>query len=253
MASDSFPFPGIGALERAALTAVPAPRVAFDGPFVLRAFRGGTSRANAVSALDPRPDPDMPARVARIEALHGALGLPLRFRSTPLDPEGLAAFLRARGYTEKDETVVLAGLLAPIARPDPAVAVLEAPSPDWMAVIGTAEYQTEARRAEKLDSAPLLLATGGWLLLREDDADAACAAVVVDGGLAGAFDLAVQPAFRRRGLARRILQAGAAWAGAQGAHWLYAQVAAGNAASLATFAGLGFQETYRYRYFLPAR
>lgn len=243
-------FPSVATLERAALTAIPAPRVAFDGPFVLRAFRGGTGRANAVSALDPAPDPEMPARVARIEALYAAQGIPLRFRSTPLDPAGLDPFLRARGYSEKDETVILVAPAAAIARPDSAVTVLDAPSPGWMSVIATAEYQTEARRAEKLESAPLLLAKGGWLLLRKDGVDAASAALVVDGGLVGAFDLAVRPEFRRRGLARRILCAGAAWAAEQGARWLYAQVAAANAASRATFEGLGFREAYRYRYLL---
>lgn len=246
MAPDGFP--SVATLERAALTAIPAPRVAFDGPFVLRAFRGGTGRANAVSALDPAPDPEMPARVARIEAFYAAQGIPLRFRSTPLDPAGLDPFLRARGYGEKDETVILISPAAAIARPDAAVTVLDAPSPGWMSVIATAEYQTEARRAEKLESAPLLLAKGGWLLLREDGVDAASAALVVDGDLVGAFDLAVRPEFRRRGLARRILCAGAAWAAEQGARWLYAQVAAANAASRATFEGLGFREVYRYRY-----
>ena len=39
----------IAALERACLTAVPSQRIAYDGEFVVRAFLGGTGRANAAS------------------------------------------------------------------------------------------------------------------------------------------------------------------------------------------------------------
>ena len=44
--------PSILMLERATLTTVPAPRTGFDGPFVVRAFSGGTGRANARSWLN---------------------------------------------------------------------------------------------------------------------------------------------------------------------------------------------------------
>ena len=60
--------PSIVALEQACLTAVPAQRVAFDGNFVLRAFLGGTGRANAASSLSPAADPELLARIARIES-----------------------------------------------------------------------------------------------------------------------------------------------------------------------------------------
>ena len=56
--------PDITALEHACLTAVPAQRVSFDGRFIVRAFLGGTGRANARShhAAVPRPvDGGMPA------------------------------------------------------------------------------------------------------------------------------------------------------------------------------------------------
>jgi len=87
--------PDIAALEHACLTAVPAQRVAFDGSFVVRAFLGGTGRANAASSLRPELDPELAARIARIERRYEALGLPVRFRSTPLDPRGMAELLRA--------------------------------------------------------------------------------------------------------------------------------------------------------------
>ena len=245
--------PDVAALERATLTAVPAPRTGFDGSFVVRAFAGGTGRANAASCLDAAPDPDLAARVARIEARYAALGMPPRFRSTPLDPPGLAGLLAARGYVEKDETLILLAPVAAIAAADAAAAALPAPDADWMAVTATAEHQTPARRREKEGTAPLLTVPGAWITLRDAGAVGAVASVVATGPLAAYFDLAVRPENRRRGLAARTVRAAADWAARQGAAWLFCQVAATNAASIALNRDmLGMQEAYRYRYFVRA-
>ncbi|MBR0649136.1 GNAT family N-acetyltransferase [Roseomonas terrae] len=242
--------PDVLSLERATLTAVPAPRNGFDGPFVLRAFVGGTGRANAASSLDPAPDAALPERVARIEARYAALGLPVRFRSTPLDPPGLVELLASRGYVAKDETAVLVAPIGTIAVPDAAAESRSAPDADWMAVTATAEHQGPRRREEKQGTAPLLTVPGAWITLRENGAAMAVASVVAAGPLAGYFDLAVRPEFRRRGLAARAVRAAADWARGQGAEWLFCQVAAANIASLALNAGLGMREAYRYTYWV---
>ena len=237
---------GTAALERACLTALPAPRQAFDGPFVAKLFLGGTGRGNAVSSLDPAPDADLAARILRIEALYARHGLPCRFRLTPLDPPGLEPLLAARGYAEGEETIVHAGPLS--AQPDPAAHRLDGPEPAWMAVVSTAEYQTEARRAEKLRMPDLLAAPAGWFVLREDGVEAACLLAVADGPWCGIFDLATRPKFRRRGLGERLIRAAAHWAGGLGATRLWAQVASTNTASLALQRRVGLAEAYRYRY-----
>jgi GNAT superfamily N-acetyltransferase len=233
--------PGILAIERATLTAVPAPRVIFDGPFVVRRFLGGTGRANAACGLDPHPDPDLAARIERIEAFYARMGQPCRFRSTPLDPAGLGRLLQARGYRRHDESQVICGPLAGFARSDPGAEILAEPEPRWMAVVATAEHQLPARRGEKAGMPALLAVPAAWVLLHEDGVAAACAFVTADGPLAGLFDLAVRSDFRRRGLGRRVMAAAGAWA--------YAQVAATNTASLTLNAGLGLTERYRYAYF----
>ena len=240
----------VAALERACLTALPALRQGFDGSFVLKAFLGGTGRANSCCSLDPAPDPDLAARIARIEATYHRLGLTSRFRSTPLDPPGLAAALVARGYAiDKDDTIVHAGPIAAIALADPAVRDESGPTEAWMALVATAEYQTPARRAEKLRNPELLAARGAWLVLRQDGIDAACLFAVADGPYCGIFDLATRPEFRRRGLGARLIRAAADWAGRLSAEILYAQVAANNRASCALQASLGLREAYRYRYY----
>jgi ribosomal protein S18 acetylase RimI-like enzyme len=241
--------PMVDLLERASHTAVPAARTGFDGPFLVRAFLGGTGRANAVSALSAAPDPELPARLARIEATYARLGLAPRFRSTPLDPPGLDAALRARGYAPDEGSLVMAGP-AGFAAPDPAVEVLAAPDEDWLSVIATAGYQTEARRREKTMAPPMMLVPAAWLLLRLDGRPAAVAQVAADGALAGLFDVAVHPDFRRQGLARRVLAAATHWAGTHGASTAWLQVSASNDGAVALYRAMGLSERYRYRYFL---
>ena len=242
--------PSIAALERTCLTAVPAQRVAFDGNFVMRAFLGGTGRANAASSLSPAADPELSARIARIESRYEALKLPVRFRSTPLDPLGMAEALTARGYVSKDETIIFLTKVQGVARTDDAVHVLAAPDEDWMAVTATAEHQVPARRAEKERAVSMMMVPAAWLVLYGRAKPVACISVVADGPLAGFFDLAVVPEARRRGLGSRITRAAAQWAAAQGAEWLWAQVSSANRASCAAQQSLGMREAYRYIYFV---
>ena len=157
--------PSIAALERACLTAVPAQRVAFDGNFVVRAFLGGTGRANAASSLSAEADPELSARIARIESRYEALKLPVRFRSTPLVPPDMAELLTARGYVSKDETIIFLAKIRGVARSDDAVRVLAAPDEDWMAVTATAEHQVPARRTEKERAVSMMMVPAAWLVL----------------------------------------------------------------------------------------
>ena len=242
--------PDVASLERACLTAVPAQRVAFDGSFVVRSFLGGTGRANAASSLWPADDRDLAARVARIEARYEAQDLPVRFRSMPLDPPGLAEMLSARGYVTRDETIIFVVPAEDIARADADVVVLPAPDANWMAVTATAEHQVPARRAEKERAVGMMMVPAAWLILHEGSKPVACLSVVADGELAGFFDLAVVPEARRRGLSARITRAAAHWARAQGARWIWAQVAANNQASCAAQQSLGMREAYRYVYYM---
>ncbi|WBV43123.1 GNAT family N-acetyltransferase [Pseudoroseomonas cervicalis] len=241
----------VAELERASHSAVPALRTAFDGPFLLRAFLGGTGRANAVSSLDPAQDGGLAARLDRIEAAYAKIGLPPRFRSTPLDPPGLEEALLARGYAEKDESLVMAGPLSGFAAPDAAVELLDGPSEEWFSILSTADYQTEARRAEKRQAVQMMLLPAAWLLLRVEGRPAAVGQVASDGQLVGFFDIATAPEFRRQGLGGRLVAAGAAWGQQQGALTGWLQVSAGNTSARSVYERLGMREIYRYRYFLP--
>ena len=67
-------------------------------------------------------------------------------------------------------------------------------------------------------------------------------------GWAGLTAIEVDPAHRRRGLARTLTGALAAQAAARGADHLYLQVEDGNAAARALYHRLGFTDHHGYHY-----
>lgn len=250
MSGSGLALPDVAMLERAALNAVPAPRVAFDGALVLRAFHGGTGRANATCALSDAPDPALPARLKRMEAFYQRAGLKPRWRSTPLDPPGVLDLLAAQGFTQRDSTSVMAGRPG-LAQADEAVTAHEdGPNEAWLSVVATVEYQVEARQKEKLEQLPLIAMPCAWLVLRVGGVPAASGFVVADGSLLGFFDIAVRPDFRRQGLAQRLMKAGAAWGAARGAAFPWLQVSTENVGAQALYRALGFVEAYRYTYWV---
>lgn len=107
-------------------------------------------------------------------------------------------------------------LLAPAAAGDPGVELAEVPDADHPRVRRARRYRDELR---------VFTVAGGVLVLGR--------------GLAGRAEVAVEvdPAYRGRGLGRRL--AGAARALATGPLW--AQVAPGNAASLRAFLAAGYR------------
>ena len=71
---------------------------------------------------------------------------------------------------------------------------------------------------------------------------------VLDGDWLGIHDLAVEPAQRRRGLARAALAALLDWGASRGALTAWLHVEVGNTAALALYEPLGFTAHHGYRY-----
>ena len=126
------------------------------------------------------------------------------------------------------------------------VEVGESPPPGWFELAVGGE-PSAAQRAV-LTSGPRV----GFASLREGGAVVGVArGCVVDDHLHIAV-LEVRSGHRRRGCARRLLAGLDAWAAAHGARRRVLQVATHNEGALALYRGLGYVESHRYRYWVPA-
>lgn len=89
--------------------------------------------------------------------------------------------------------------------------------------------------------AKLLKSPGAFALAAVDAAPVGLILMRAFAGEAEVLTLAVEPSHRRLGVARALLQAGAAQARAMGAEALFLEVAADNAAAIALYREAGFE------------
>jgi N-acetylglutamate synthase len=236
-------------VEETCLNAFPALQQVLLGDWLLRFAPGVSRRANSVNPRGPRCR-RRAAAIAAAERLYPARGLPAIFRVLTLADPALDRALAARGYTMEGETCVLWGAIGGLAAAaDPEVRLLEAPAPAWLAAMARLQGHTPAqaptyRRIVEAIAIPVRFAQ-----IAEGGAPAALAYGAIHDGLLCYESVVTAPDRRRRGLARRVIAALAAWAREEGAQGACLQVEAGNAPARALYAGFGLAgELYRYHY-----
>ncbi|WP_225846186.1 GNAT family N-acetyltransferase [Streptomyces sp. HPF1205] len=223
-------------LDELASRAWPATETARLGQWTLRASGGFTRRANSVLvAGDPgRPLPDALDAVAR---WYGERGLPPYLQMPDRSPH--AAGAAALGWAREGDTVVRTAPLAPLLElPREGVSLSRVPEAAWLAAY---------HRTGDLAGAALAVVSGGpsvWFAT----APGAIGRAVVDGRWALFGAVEVEPAFRRRGLARAVMGALARRAYEEGAGAACLQVEADNTAARALYDGLGFTDHHGYHY-----
>jgi GNAT superfamily N-acetyltransferase len=214
----------------------------------LRWAGGFTGRANSALAVgDPgRPVPDALRAVCDFAHDRGIQPMVQVIRDSPNERAVVAeGWFQATRHHRGHEVVVLT---TPLTGTSPAggVEVHDEPTPEWWALtLGPGEDNPAARS----------VLTGGKVGYGVATLDGATAGVVrgalVDGWL-HVGRLEVDPAFRRRGLAKALMGALHTWGAEHGADHAVLQVAEGNAGALALYAGLGYAPHHRYRYWVPA-
>jgi GNAT superfamily N-acetyltransferase len=225
-----------------------AHRTELDG-WLLAADQGWTGRANSVLPFRTpnRPLAELLDVARRFYTEHG---LPLQLQLPMPAREQLDAELAARGWTRQRAAVVLtrrlAGLGSPVAgrAADPPVELTGTPDQDWLAACSY-------RGSPLPDHAAQLLVrhdTPAFASIRLAGRTVAVARGCVDQGWLGISSVQVAPDYRRQGLASRLVERLADWAGGHGATHCYLQVDEGNQPALALYARLGFTEHHRYHY-----
>lgn len=235
-------------LECLAFNAWPALRTCLRDGWVLRFADGHTKRANSANALRQGTGPLGP-RLDAFEADYRRAGLTPVFRVTPLAESGLDEALAARGHTRFDESLVMTAALggAP-APPAPGVDLDPDPEAGWLDELASAAGAAPRERATLARMLACLVPAAIFVRVREEGQARAFAMGVVEDGHLGVFEVLTVPAARGRGLARRALEALAAWGMRQGAARAYLQVTESNAPARALYAKSGFETAYRYHY-----
>jgi ribosomal protein S18 acetylase RimI-like enzyme len=223
------------------------------GGWRLNATDGFSLRINACWPLG-EPDRDPEAAIDAVEAFYAERGLPVRFKLTDgaTSPIDLADRLERRGYTPHGETLLMTGPVVGAA--DPEVVLSADPDPAFEALLVASAKGNAADARERLEALGRIPAPARFARLTVEGRTAALGACAVDGEAVGIFGMRTDPDFRRRGLARRVLDALLAEAAGLGARTAYLQVEEANTPAIALYAARGFSTAYRYRYWsLPAR
>lgn len=213
------------------------------GDWELRASGGFTGRANSVAAIDS-PGMVFGDAVTAVREFYDQRGLPalaqvivgseqeLSFRSAGWDA--------VSGY---DGAVVQVADLAVAYTGAADVRVSSRADDDWLANYGRVNDLTAARAVMEGPEQVAFLSIGSPAV--------AIGRVVVTGQWAGLSAVEVQPAYRRQGMAKRIVEASFAWAVEHGASKAYLQTMRANSAALALYAPYGFVDHHEYVYLRP--
>ncbi|SEF36035.1 Acetyltransferase (GNAT) family protein [Amycolatopsis pretoriensis] len=223
----------------------------------LRWAGGFTGRANSALAVgDPgRPIPDALRAVCDFAHDRGIQPMVQVIRDSPNERAVVAEgwFQATRHHRGHEVTVLTVDNLSfHVKAPPPGVdnrhfhvKVADEPTADW--------WELTLGPGEDIPAARSVL-TGGKVGYGVATLDGVVAGVVrgalVDGWL-HVGRLEVDPAFRRRGLAKTLMGALHTWGAEHGADHAVLQVAEGNAGALALYAGLGYAPHHRYRYWVP--
>lgn len=241
-------------LEDATINSWPGAFLVKDGAWFLRLTPGHPSRrANSLSVLDPADGENAPQRLIAMMAACRRLGAEPVVRWTPLMPAELDRALDAAGFRAFEETRVLTAPLAPLAQsaPEGEIELMEAAPAERAAYAD----RLVALGGEAPEFGGLLAAILGRIALpavlavaKAGGRPVAAALTVIDGPLAGIFEVITAADARRAGHGTRAVRAALAHARTQGATTGWLQVKTANTGAAAAYARLGFAEVYRYHY-----
>ena len=238
-------------VEEAGLNALQTQRQLFYDGWLLRLSPGKAKRARSVN---PHFGSTLPidAKIGHCEALYARHGLPALFRITPfVRPPDLEPALAALGYDAFDETLVMATPLSPAPAVPRRVAGITLGPVDadaFVDIVGDLRGSPAAQRQAHRERLANSLLTNRMLVLRSGGKIACAAQIVIDGGVAGLYDVMTAEDARGRGYATRACASLLAWAAQQGARVAHLQVDANNEPALAAYRKFGFATLYTYHY-----
>ena len=233
-------------LELVAARAWPAARVDALGGWRLYASSGFSGRINACWPLeDPGLAPD--TALDTVEGWYAERHLQTLFKvvESACATGDLTSRLAARGYRARTETIMMTGPATGGDHPD--VEVVDQVD-DTFARVFAATAHDPADARERLETLARIPHPRAFARAAVDGEPAAIGAGATEGDWTGIFAMRTDPRFRRRGLARQVLDRLLASAANAGATRAWLQVESDNPGAIALYRAAGFTEAYRYLY-----
>lgn len=239
----------VDALAEVAARGWPPQEVAYVGSWRLGAAAGWTLRANSVVPLG-EPGMASDAALTRVRDWYADRGLPALFQvqvASALDQE-----LEARGWRDllggPGVFVQVAPVAAVLGRlegamPEVTTSLHAEPPAGWLAIYRGGSLPPVALKVLGSPAGAVTFVTAEL----DGRVVAGGRAVVLDGWV-GVAGMEVDPAYRRRGLARAVLAALLRAGADGGASSAYLQVEGFNEKAVGLYTGLGFATRYVYRY-----
>jgi GNAT superfamily N-acetyltransferase len=234
-------------LERVALRACPAAEEHWLGRWLLRFGGGYAKRANSAYVMGAEPELDLDERIEAAAAMMREQDLPLIVRESSLtvDPR-IGEALRERGFRRIDETMIMTASLPESAASTPEHVDLDT----WLHLYQHFEGGTRGSTAQYRALLNRIEPPACYGVIRVSDEPVAIGQAVADGDWVGLYAIATDPARRRQGHGRMLVNQLLAWGRQQGATRSYLQVIATNAPAVHLYAQLGYTEAYRYWYWV---
>ncbi len=207
----------------------------------------GVSRRRSNSALTPISGAKA---VETVEEFYRGHGAPVCVQVSPIECHpGLDALLGDRGYRLGGRTAVLTAAVEDVvAAPLPEVPVEVEESPDpWVKVFAELDHHDDSELVAT-SVISRITAPAAFLTVRDEGRPVGMGLIAGDSRWAGVFCMATHPEYRRRGVARAVLGAGARWAAGQGAERLYLQVEKGNGSARRLYEQIGFVYSHGYHF-----
>ncbi|HTK01587.1 MAG TPA: GNAT family N-acetyltransferase [Bordetella sp.] len=238
-------------MEEAALNAtVVREQMLYDG-WLVRWAPAKAKRARSINVI-ASPHRDLTEKLEFCQALYARAKLPLIFRLTSTGPDfELDGQLDSRGFRRFDETCVMAVSMR-TSRPASAQATLryeEADAGRFADITGQLRaYASEHIVEHQHRLAGIAVPSIKLSACDETGRYVAAGMAVVDGDVAGIFDVVVDEHVRRRGYARQMMGKLMDAAFDAGARTAYLQVEYSNTAARQLYASLDFSDRYTYWY-----
>ena len=220
------------------------------GDWLLRSGSGFTGRANSVLPLGS-PRCELDDALGRVHAFYRRHDLPAMFQVPGCgETADLDDSLAGLGWTAFNASVVLAATLqqamaaAPPVSRGLRVSFSSRPDDAWLAGYLYRGSPLPAAAIRVLVNADDVI----FAALHDDDDQVAVVRGVLTDGWLGVTALTVSQTRRRTGIGSVLMGELFRWAARRGAHSVYLQVAADNAAALALYGRLSFTEHHRYHY-----